>query len=88
MKLRLALLLSLFPTALTLAADAPKPEKGAKQESATGITHSFIAFGNETYIMDETGKITVIEKPGIGHHPHSLKDPAPIVDFVLKHAPR
>ncbi len=34
------------------------------------------------------GEITVIAKPGVGHHPHSLKDPAPIVDFVLKHAPR
>jgi hypothetical protein len=21
----------------------------------------------------------------VGHHPHSLKDPAPIVEFVLKH---
>jgi pimeloyl-ACP methyl ester carboxylesterase len=31
------------------------------------------------------GNITVIRKPGIGHHPHSLEDPKPIVDFVLKH---
>lgn len=31
------------------------------------------------------GPITVIVKPGIGHHPHSLKDPKPIVDFVYKH---
>jgi pimeloyl-ACP methyl ester carboxylesterase/lysophospholipase L1-like esterase len=29
------------------------------------------------------GKITVIRKPGVKHHPHSLKDPAPIVEFVL-----
>lgn len=34
------------------------------------------------------GDITVIVKPGVGHHPHSLKDPAPIVEFVLKHAPK
>ncbi len=26
----------------------------------------------------------IIHKPGIGHHPHSLKDPKPIVDFILK----
>lgn len=32
------------------------------------------------------GTIEVIVKPGVGHHPHSLKDPAPIVDFLLKHA--
>ena len=31
------------------------------------------------------GSIRVIAKEGIGHHPHSLKDPGPIVDFVLKH---
>lgn len=29
------------------------------------------------------GRIEVIHKPGVGHHPHSLKDPKPIVDFVL-----
>lgn len=29
--------------------------------------------------------VTLISKPGVGHHPHSLKDPAPIVEFVLKH---
>ncbi len=32
------------------------------------------------------GRIEVIHKPGIGHHPHSLKDPTPIVEFVLKNA--
>ena len=31
------------------------------------------------------GPITVIAKPGVGHHPHSLADPAPIVAFVLAH---
>ena len=30
------------------------------------------------------GLITVIAKPGVGHHPHSLVDPTPIVEFVLK----
>jgi pimeloyl-ACP methyl ester carboxylesterase len=29
------------------------------------------------------GKIKMIVKPNNGHHPHSLKDPAPIVEFVL-----
>ncbi len=31
------------------------------------------------------GTIEVIHKPGSGHHPHCLKDPKPIVDFILKH---
>ncbi len=30
------------------------------------------------------GNIQLIRKKGIGHHPHSLKDPAPIVAFILK----
>jgi pimeloyl-ACP methyl ester carboxylesterase/lysophospholipase L1-like esterase len=32
------------------------------------------------------GSITVIPKPGVGHHPHGLPDPSPIVDFILKNA--
>ena len=31
------------------------------------------------------GPIEVIRKEGIGHHPDSLKDPKPMVDFILKH---
>ncbi len=31
------------------------------------------------------GTIQVISKPGVKHHPHSLKDPQPIVDFILSH---
>ncbi len=32
-------------------------------------------------------EIILISKPGVGHHPHSLKNPAPIVEFILKHTP-
>jgi pimeloyl-ACP methyl ester carboxylesterase len=32
------------------------------------------------------GPMELIAKPGVDHHPHSLKDPKPIVDFILKHA--
>ncbi|PTX98411.1 hypothetical protein [Opitutus sp. ER46] len=32
------------------------------------------------------GTIQVIRKPGVDHHPHSLADPTPIVDFILQHA--
>jgi len=34
------------------------------------------------------GSIKVILKEGCGHHPHSLKDPTPIVAFILKHVGR
>jgi pimeloyl-ACP methyl ester carboxylesterase len=38
----------------------------------------------EQRVKELGGKITVIRKPGIGHHPHSLKDPMPIVLFILE----
>jgi pimeloyl-ACP methyl ester carboxylesterase len=37
----------------------------------------------EQRVLAAGGSIRVIRKPGVGHHPHSLVDPAPIVDFVL-----
>lgn len=30
------------------------------------------------------GHVELIVKPGIGHHPHSLEDPSPIVEYILK----
>ena len=30
------------------------------------------------------GSITLINKPGVGHHPHGLEDSTPIVQFILK----
>ncbi|MBJ7305632.1 MAG: alpha/beta hydrolase, partial [Gemmataceae bacterium] len=32
------------------------------------------------------GDITLIRKKGIGHHPHGLDDPSPIVDFIVKNS--
>ena len=32
------------------------------------------------------GSITMIRKPGVGHHPHGLEDSTPIVEFIAKHA--
>ena len=32
------------------------------------------------------GEFQIIHKPGVGHHPHGLDDPAPVVDFILRHA--
>ena len=39
----------------------------------------------ETRYQALGGEIKVIHKPGVHHHPHSLPDPAPIVDFVTSH---
>jgi lysophospholipase L1-like esterase len=32
------------------------------------------------------GDITLIAKPGVGHHPHGLADSSAIIEFILKHA--
>lgn len=50
-----------------------------------------VPFAENTAILEkkyrELGQtIEVILKPGGDHHPHSLKDPAPIVEFLVKHA--
>lgn len=29
----------------------------------------------------------LILKPGVDHHPHSLSDPVPVVDFIIRHQP-
>ncbi len=31
------------------------------------------------------GSIQLIAKPGVGHHPHGLKDSSPIVDFIARY---
>lgn len=31
------------------------------------------------------GFVQSIAKPGIGHHPHGLNDPTPVVNFILEH---
>jgi pimeloyl-ACP methyl ester carboxylesterase len=31
------------------------------------------------------GHVELISKPGVGHHPHSLDDPTPIVEYILAH---
>ena len=56
--------------------------------SICGDADTVVPFEENTVIIAERyralgGKITVIAKPGVGHHPHSLEDPQPIVDFVL-----
>ncbi|MGJ7032512.1 GDSL-type esterase/lipase family protein [Niabella hirudinis] len=38
----------------------------------------------EQKITAAGGSIMVIHKPGVNHHPHSLKDPTPITGFILR----
>ncbi len=50
-----------------------------------------VPFAENTAILEQRyrqagGTIEVILKPGVDHHPHSLVDPKPIVDFLERHA--
>lgn len=47
-----------------------------------------VAPEENTYLFEQkvkalNGTITVFHKPGFKHHPHSLPNPTPIVDFIL-----
>ena len=37
-------------------------------------------------MVKEKGIVKLIRKEGVGHHPHSLKEPSPIVNFILEHS--
>ena len=55
-----------------------------------GDADKIVPLAENTAIVEERyrnlgGHITVIHKKDGGHHPHSLEDPTPIVDFILKH---
>lgn len=59
--------------------------------SVCGDADTAVPLAENTAILETRyktlgGPIEVIVKPGVEHHPHSLKDPKPIVDFLLRHA--
>jgi alpha-beta hydrolase superfamily lysophospholipase len=59
--------------------------------SVCGDADTTVPFAENTGVLEKRykelgGTIQVIMKPGGEHHPHSLKDPTPIVDFLVKNA--
>ncbi len=58
--------------------------------SVCGDADTTVPFAENSKLAQERyqalgGTMEVILKRGIAHHPHSLKDPAPIVNFILAH---
>ena len=56
-----------------------------------GDVDTVVPVAENTSIAEERykrlgGNFMVIHKADVGHHPHSLKDPTPIVEFMTKHA--
>jgi pimeloyl-ACP methyl ester carboxylesterase len=59
--------------------------------SVCGDADKTVPYAENTALLEQRyralgGQVEVILKPGVDHHPHSLKDPQPIVDFLLKNA--
>jgi lysophospholipase L1-like esterase len=54
----------------------------ADEDEAVSPEENTLLF--EKRIKALNGNITVIHKPGFKHHPHSLPNPKPITDFILK----
>lgn len=72
--------------------DNLKPLAAAKIPilSICGDADTVVPLAENTAIVEHRyrqlgGEIKVILKPGGNHHPHSLKDPAPIVNFIWEH---
>ncbi len=54
-----------------------------------GLADEVVPYAENTGILAKNfkkagGKIELILKEGVGHHPHSLKDPKPIVEFIFQ----
>jgi len=69
----------------------PLAKAGIPIIAVVGDADKTVPYPENTAILEQRykalgGKIEVIVKPGVDHHPHSLKDPKPIVDFLLANA--
>ncbi|NBD25146.1 GDSL-type esterase/lipase family protein [Paenibacillus glycinis] len=69
---------------------APVAEAGVPILVVVGDADAAVPFAENAAILAERyralgGQLELIVKPGVGHHPHSLADPAPIVAFMEAH---
>lgn len=69
----------------------PVAKGGVPVIAVCGDADTTVPLAENTAILEKRfrelgGTIQVILKPGVEHHPHSLKDPAPVVEFLLQHA--
>ncbi len=68
----------------------PLAKAGVPLLHVVGDADTVVPLAENTAVIEKRykklgGSIHVIHKEDGGHHPHSLKDPAPIVTFILKH---
>ena len=68
---------------------APLAKAGVPLLHVYGDADEVVPWDENTGVLAERyrklgGSVTLIAKPGVGHHPHGLDDSTPIVDFILK----
>jgi len=69
----------------------PLAAAGVPILAVCGDADRVVPYAENTAVLERRyrelgGPIEVILKLGVDHHPHSLKDPAPIVDFIVGRA--
>lgn len=69
----------------------PVAKAGIPIIGVSGDADVIVPFAENLAVLEQRyraagGSIEIIIKPGAGHYPHSLPDPTPIVEFILKHA--
>ncbi len=69
---------------------APLAKAGVAIIHVVGDVDRTVPVAENTAIVESRyhelgGEMKVIHKPGVGHHPHGLDDPTPVVDFIVSH---
>lgn len=72
---------------------APLARAGVPLLHVYGDADDVVPWDENTKVVAERyralgGVIELIGKPGVGHHPHGLDDPTPIVAFITRHTSR
>jgi hypothetical protein len=70
----------------------PLHKSGIALVYVVGDTDDVVPWSENTQLVETRyrelgGVVEVLHKPEVGHHPHGLDDPEPVVRFILKHAP-
>jgi pimeloyl-ACP methyl ester carboxylesterase len=68
----------------------PLAKAGIPILHVVGAADDVVPVAENTAVIEQRyrvlgGAMEIISKPGVGHHPHALKDPQPIVDFIVRH---
>lgn len=71
---------------------APLAKAGIPVISVCGDSDKVVPYSENMEVVRNRyarlgGLVEVILKPGCDHHPHSLDDPQPVVDFILRYQP-